>query len=136
VRKVSGCYLLQSYLYHVPHKVKAVPKPELFDCTDVIVCPITSYRRFAEWLAGGMLSYSLFSAVIHVRSFSGDYDGDKGVVFYDPDIVTPFKNADERYSYEPEGLADNFSRNTEKVVDVLERIQGDSPTSQIRELQK
>lgn len=83
-----------------------------------------------------MLSYSLFSAVIHVRSFSGDYDGDKGVVFYDPDIVTPFKNADERYSYEPEGLADNFSRNTEKVVDVLERIQGISPTSQIRELQK
>jgi hypothetical protein len=39
---------------------------------------------------------------------TGDYGGDKGVVFYDPDIV---QNADIKYSYEPEGLlADNFSR--------------------------
>lgn len=68
--------------------------------------------------------------------FAGDYDGDKGVVFYDPDIVNSFQNADEKYSYEPEGLPESFSQNTEKVVDVLERIKEDSPISQVQQIQK
>jgi len=80
--------------------------------------------------------HSQFSAVIQMRYSSGDYDGDKGLVLYDPDIVRCFQNADEKYSYEPEGLVDNFSSNTEKVADVLERIQDESPIIQVRELQK
>ena len=65
----------------------------------------------------------------------GDYDGDKGVVFYDPDIVQHFRNADVKYSYEPADLAENFSRNTETVSDVLRRIQHEPLHIQLRELQ-
>jgi RNA-dependent RNA polymerase len=85
------------------------------------------------WLAVGYLAQSF--AHIQINS-AGDYDGDKGVVFYDPDIVKNFQNADEKYSYEPKGLAVNFSQNTDKVADVLERIRGESPISQLQELQK
>jgi len=53
-------------------KVKTVQKPQLIDLVDAIVCPINGFRWFAEWLA------------------SGDYDGDKGLVLYDPDIVKYF----------------------------------------------
>lgn len=66
----------------------------------------------------------------------GDYDGDKGLVIYDPDIVADFQNADDKYSYEPKDLADNFSQNTEKVSDVLERIEGYSSVAQVHEFQR
>jgi len=68
--------------------------------------------------------------------FAGDYDGDKGIVFYDPDIVRHFRNADIKYSFEPKGLADNFARNTETVSDVLQRIRSAPHIIQLRELQK
>lgn len=36
--------------------------------------------------------------------FSGDYDGDKAFVFWVLEMVESFKNADEKYSMQPEGL--------------------------------
>jgi len=52
---------------------------------------------------------------------TGDYDGDKGWYSTTPyHIVQNFRNADIKYSYKPEGLADNFSRSAGAVSDVLD----------------
>ncbi|KAG6873624.1 hypothetical protein C0995_013555 [Termitomyces sp. Mi166 len=52
----------------------------------------------------------------------GDYDGDTATVIWTPEIVEPFKNADEKYSNEPDGLEVCFtSDHNEKVPDFLTR---------------
>jgi len=53
----------------------------------------------------------------------GDYDGDTAIVIWTPIIVEPFKNADEKYSVEPEGLLKCFSRDNEQVDVFLQRTE-------------
>ncbi|KAF8078266.1 RNA dependent RNA polymerase-domain-containing protein [Lyophyllum atratum] len=100
-------------------KVRAVEDPLLRNYTDVIVCSVQGQRRLLDYLAGG------------------DYDGDTATVIWAPEFVTPFKNADEKYSKEPDGLDSCFtSAGNEKVVDFVERTRSLSLLDQTREAQK
>ncbi|KAG6899618.1 hypothetical protein C0993_008698, partial [Termitomyces sp. T159_Od127] len=91
-------------------KVRAVEHPLLRSYTDVIVCSIQGHRRLLDFLAGG------------------DYDGDTATVIWTPEIVEHFKNADEKYSKEPDGLDVCFtSDHNEKVSDFLTRTSSLSP---------
>jgi RNA-dependent RNA polymerase len=56
----------------------------------VIVCSTRGSRRQADLLAGG------------------DYDGDKVLAIWQPELVDPFVNADEKYTREPEGVMGCF----------------------------
>ncbi|KAM6492722.1 RNA dependent RNA polymerase domain containing protein [Amanita muscaria] len=88
-------------------KVKAVEHPRLYKYTDVIVCPIKGKRRFIDYLAGG------------------DYDGDTLLTIWEPSLVDPFSNADERFSLEPEAVNPNSEKSCflapkETVAEFLE----------------
>ncbi|KAH7912600.1 RNA dependent RNA polymerase-domain-containing protein [Hygrophoropsis aurantiaca] len=91
---ILGDVLLTRHPCKLPtdtQKVKAVEKRELRQYTDVIICPTQGMRRFADLLAGG------------------DYDGDKAIAIWDPNIVQHFTNADLKYSTPaPDFLKDNF----------------------------
>ncbi|KAF8897616.1 RNA dependent RNA polymerase-domain-containing protein [Infundibulicybe gibba] len=89
----------------------AVDRPELHDLVDVIVLPTQGDRRAADLLAGG------------------DYDGDKGLLLYQPELVKHFKNAPLKYSHPPANIRANFSQHTEMVSDFLERVKDMSPES-------
>ncbi|KII91170.1 hypothetical protein PLICRDRAFT_696285 [Plicaturopsis crispa FD-325 SS-3] len=99
-------------------KVRAVDRPELRMYTDVIVCSVQGYRRFADLLAGG------------------DYDGDKAILTWYPPIVQAFRNADLKYSFEPPEVAAAFSCDPEKVADLLQKIDAEPVQVQIQEVQK
>jgi hypothetical protein len=57
-----------------------VDRPELRHFTDVIVLSVKGPRRAADYLSGG------------------DYDGDKGLVIWQPELVDPFENAPLHFS--------------------------------------
>ncbi|GLB39244.1 putative RNA-dependent RNA polymerase [Lyophyllum shimeji] len=100
-------------------KVRAVEHSLLRHFTDVIVCSVQGYRRLLDFLAGG------------------DYDGDTATVIWALEFVEPFKNADEKYSKEPDGLNNCFtSAGNEKVGDFLERTSALSALDQTSEIQK
>lgn len=99
-------------------KVKAVEYPQLRDYVDVIVCTVQGHRRLLDFLAGG------------------DYDGDTAIVIWTPDIVEPFRNADEKYSIEPEGLDKCFSLDNERVDAFLQRVTSHSPEEKVFHMQQ
>jgi RNA-dependent RNA polymerase len=68
--------------------------------------------------------------------FLGDYDGDKGVLIWQPELVQPFINAPLDFSKEPAGIADYFSRNNETVSDFLMRTASAQSTVRIHEVQQ
>ncbi|KAF6762282.1 RNA dependent RNA polymerase-domain-containing protein [Ephemerocybe angulata] len=84
-------------------KWKAVDKPELHGLVDVLVFSTKGKKRAADWLAGG------------------DYDGDKAMVIWHPELVEPFNNASDDLAEQPPGVADAFERQIEQVTDFLER---------------
>lgn len=51
----------------------------------------------------------------------GDYDGDTLVVIWLLSIVSKFENADDKYSYPPQGLKLCFETDKETVGDFIER---------------
>ncbi|EGO05196.1 hypothetical protein SERLA73DRAFT_68825 [Serpula lacrymans var. lacrymans S7.3] len=118
---VLGDVLLTRHPCKLPtdvQKVRAVEKAELRHFKDVIVCPVKgTNRRFADLLAGG------------------DYDGDKAIAIWQKEIVSPFKNADLKYSHPPADLPAQFSKNNVIVSDFL-RCYPSSSSSYFPELQK
>lgn len=66
----------------------------------------------------------------------GDYDGDTAILIWEPDFVTSFKNANEKYSVEPPGLAKCFSRDNERVDDFLKRVASRSLDEKIIAMQQ
>ncbi|ESK86536.1 hypothetical protein Moror_9807 [Moniliophthora roreri MCA 2997] len=72
-------------------KVTAVSHPKLSNIVNVVVFSIKGKRRLIDFLAGG------------------DYDGDRATVFWDPQIVEPFTNADEQFSKEPPDVEAAFT---------------------------
>ncbi|KAF8067671.1 RNA dependent RNA polymerase-domain-containing protein [Lyophyllum atratum] len=119
---ILGDVLLTRYPCKVPtdaRKVRAVEHAQLRNYTDVIVCSVQGQRRLLDYLAGG------------------DYDGDTATVIWAPEFVKPFKNADEKYSKEPDGLDTCFtSAGNEKVADFMERTRSLAQLDQTREAQK
>ncbi|KAJ6485142.1 RNA dependent RNA polymerase-domain-containing protein [Mycena vitilis] len=98
-------------------KWMAVDRPELRHFTDVIVLSVKGPRRAADYLSGG------------------DYDGDKGLVIWQPELVDPFNNADLKYSEEPPEVADCFSPKNETVAEFLERTRSETDAQRLREMQ-
>ncbi|TKY85806.1 hypothetical protein EX895_005347 [Sporisorium graminicola] len=73
-------------------KVRAVMRPELSLYKDVVVFSTKGQRPLASLLSGG------------------DYDGDLIRVFWEPELVRPFQNADVRYADCPFEIEDVFLR--------------------------
>ncbi len=66
----------------------------------------------------------------------GDYDGDKVIAIWQPEIVNAFKNADPKYADPPADLKEQFSKNNETVAEFQARLQGSDEAVQIRERQR
>ncbi|KAJ7599279.1 RNA dependent RNA polymerase-domain-containing protein [Mycena floridula] len=98
-------------------KVKAVEHPMLADMVDVIVCNIKGARRLLDFLGGG------------------DYDGDKCVAMWAPELTSTFVNANEKHSIEPPGLERCFDIDKRTVRDFLSDTNGKSSAMKARELQ-
>ncbi|KZV76675.1 hypothetical protein PENSPDRAFT_569324 [Peniophora sp. CONT] len=73
-------------------KVRAVFKAELRDYHDQIVFSTKGKQSLASLLAGG------------------DYDGDRAVVIWDPEMVEPFRNASRTYATPPKKLDECFDK--------------------------
>ena len=77
-------------------------------------------RRAADSLSGGafhvifLLRYGTHQ-ILHYSL--GDYDGDKGLLIWQPELVQPFNNAPLHFSEEPPDVINSFSRNNETVSD-------------------
>lgn len=99
-------------------KWKAVDRPELHHLTDVIVLPTTGDRRAADLLSGG------------------DYDGDKGLITNQPELVIPFINAPLHFSEPPSNMQKYFVRENEAVPAFLERTSVLSDDAKIHERQQ
>ncbi|KAJ7129577.1 RNA dependent RNA polymerase-domain-containing protein [Mycena epipterygia] len=98
-------------------KWRAVDRPELRHFTNVIVLSVKGPRRSADYLSGG------------------DFDGDKALVIWQPELVDPFINAPLEYSEEPSSVAACFEPKNETVGDFLERTRFQSPEQQLRDMQ-
>ena len=73
---------------------------------------------------------------VYPLTFSvGDYDGDKGLAIWQPEIVSCFQPPDLSYSVEPESVAKCFSAKNEKVDDFFDRVERLEFHQTIQELQ-
>lgn len=103
-------------------KMRAVIRPELQYLKDVIVMSADAARclRSPASMLGG-----------------GDYDGDTVQVIWEPEIVEPFRNASDKLAEQPEWFVkENFEKETVKVHEVLEKVEGEDEEVRIREMQK
>lgn len=109
---VLGDCLLTRHPCKLPTDVvkwRCVDKPHLRNRTDVIILSVKGLHRAAEILAGG------------------DYDGDKGVLIFQPELVIPFVNPSFALSLPPSDLEKDFETTTnEKVAAFLVRVPRES----------
>ncbi|VDC07371.1 unnamed protein product [Peniophora sp. CBMAI 1063] len=82
-------------------KVRAVFREELRDYHDQIIFSTKGKQALASLLAGG------------------DYDGDRAVVIWDPEMVVPFCNADAMYATPPAALDKAFNKDPLKVSEFV-----------------
>ncbi|WVQ64983.1 uncharacterized protein L199_003153 [Kwoniella botswanensis] len=103
-------------------KLKAVFKPELAYLKDCIVLSANSQlckRSPASYLGGG------------------DYDGDTLTLFWNQEMVQPFKNAEDHFAETPETFVeDNFDKSVTKGTEFLESIEGLSEDEKIARMQE
>ncbi|KAF4602055.1 hypothetical protein EYR40_005257 [Pleurotus pulmonarius] len=88
---------------------KAVNHPQLSHLVDVIILPILGSRRAADFLAGG------------------DYDGDKALLIWQPEVVEHFINAPLHFSIEPPEVKAAFFKEKKTVTTFLEETSTSSP---------
>lgn len=90
------------------------------------------------WIFLLEVSFLILLLYIHIELTGrvGDYDGDTAIVIWTPDIVEPFRNADEKYSIEPEGLDKCFSLDNERVDAFLQRVTSHSPEEKVFHMQQ
>ncbi|KAJ6489328.1 RNA dependent RNA polymerase-domain-containing protein, partial [Mycena vitilis] len=98
-------------------KWTAVDKLELHRFTDVIVCSTKGSRRAADFLAGG------------------DYDGDKALLIWYPELVHPFTNAPLQFSVEPPSVAECLFSESETVGQFLDRTKECAQQERVEGLQ-
>ncbi|KAJ3789073.1 RNA dependent RNA polymerase-domain-containing protein [Lentinula aff. detonsa] len=97
----------------------AVDRPELRHYTDVLIFSTKGSRRAADWLGGALVI--------------GDYDGDKALCIYQPEIVDSFNNANPEYGDPRDDIkTDCFSEHTETVAELLARMPDPSKDSMAR----
>ncbi|KAI5119272.1 hypothetical protein M0805_008053 [Coniferiporia weirii] len=104
---IIGNILVMRHPCKVPsdiQKVKAVDCSALHEFCNVIIFSIQGKRSLASILGGG------------------DYDGDKVIAIWQPELVNQFTNADPYYASQPPGLKNCFVQNTETVKDLLVRV--------------
>ena len=65
----------------------------------------------------------------------GDYDGDKGLVIFQPEVVEAFKEPPLHYSHPPD-IEECFKRDKEDVVKFLARVAPEDEAFEIHELQE
>ncbi|KAK0206463.1 RNA dependent RNA polymerase-domain-containing protein [Desarmillaria ectypa] len=99
---ILGDVLLTRHPCKLPTDVvkwRCVDKPHLRNRTDVIILSVKGLHRAAEILAGG------------------DYDGDIGILIFQPELVIPFVNPPFALSLPPSNLEkDNFGTMTNETV--------------------
>lgn len=66
----------------------------------------------------------------------GDYDGDKIIAIWQPEIVSQFKNADNCYATVPSNLKDCFAKEKETMSFLLKRIESLDREAKIKEIQR
>ena len=66
----------------------------------------------------------------------GDYDGDKGLVIFQPEIVETFNEAPLRFSEEPPGIRNYFQRENVEVVEFLNKVAHLDDAAKIYRLQE
>jgi RNA-dependent RNA polymerase len=62
---------------------------------------------------------SFFISIKTAQQCIGDYDGDKAVAIWQPEIVTTFQSAPLHYSIPPPTLMENFKKDTSSAADFL-----------------
>jgi len=75
-------------------------------------------RRAADFLSGG------------------DYDGDKGLVIFQPEIVEAFKASPQHYSEEPPNIKEYFKRENVEVVTFLHKVANLDDAAKVYNLQE
>ena len=80
--------------------------------------------------------YFILYLITYLYIVKGDYDGDRVVCIWQPNIVEQFKNADPQFMEPPTSLHDNFHIKNETVKEFMQRVPTNSPINhQIQELQ-
>ncbi|OBZ77695.1 RNA-dependent RNA polymerase 2 [Grifola frondosa] len=93
-------------------KVRAVFHEKLRNCLDVIVVSTKSYEYNGKPLNRHLASMTA----------GGDYDGDTWEVYWQPEVVEPFRNADPSYATVPDGVSKCLQKSKESVQEFLARI--------------
>lgn len=65
----------------------------------------------------------------------GDYDGDKGIYIWQPELVAPFKNASLEHSVPPSNIKSYFARENEEVQAFQNKTANISVNNKIRQFQ-
>jgi RNA-dependent RNA polymerase len=102
----------------------------------VIIFSIKGPRRAADYLSGGKYQVIYLLRLSHTFVSLGDYDGDKGVLIWQPELVQPFQNAPLSSSEEPANIDDFFTRNNETVADFQTRMKSKQPIAIVHEVQQ
>ncbi|KAL0067285.1 hypothetical protein AAF712_005683 [Marasmius tenuissimus] len=98
-------------------KWEAVDCPQLRNYTGIIFFSTKGSRRAADYLGG----------------VTGDYDGDKALLIYDPVLVDRFDNADIKFADPRDDIEqDYFLKHTEKLSELLEKVQPTAEQPQAR----
>lgn len=99
------------------------------------MCSTKGDRRAADHLSGGThkLAWSFF--LLLTGFTAGDYDGDKGIVTWQPELVSAFKNAPLKYANPPSDIKNYFSRENEEVKAFQNKIATISVHNKIRQFQ-
>ena len=118
--------------------MKAVEYPILKNYTDVIVCSIKGSRRFIDYLAGGKFLKGLFLQVL--TTCAGDYDGDTAIAIWEPQLIEPFRNANDDISVEPDAVKPDkpsscFHSTKETVSDLVNNMGNMDPEERTMKLQ-
>ena len=67
---------------------------------------------------------------------TGDYDGDKGLVIFQPEVVEAFKEPPLHYSEPPPDIKSYFKRENEEVVTFLAKVAPLDDAGKIYKLQE
>ncbi|THV08462.1 hypothetical protein K435DRAFT_641686, partial [Dendrothele bispora CBS 962.96] len=121
---VTGPVLVTRHPCKLPTDIQkwtAVDKREYREFIDVIYFSTKGSRRPADYLGGG------------------DYDGDKCLLIYQPELVEPFQNADLSFADPRDDIKEQyFSRHTETVEELLQRAPPteENPLARVHALQE